>query len=220
VRIALARTHEPLLLDLVEAIQHPVRQRLLPGEGLGGQTSVDGIGDTEAEVDHLDRVVGHPLGLLGDGAGDRIAGGIRVVQHEEPVLVALGPREQITDRLDGLAFARGDGEVVALGEASRLPDRVEALLLDIEDLVEDVFRQVVAGDFERAERNRLAGVRLVQAAPCLADQASEWAAVLLVGDEQVLAEVVVLELAARVALSERSNLVVKGSSRDGVGAIA
>ena len=192
----------------------------MPGEGLCWQTSVDGIGDTETEVDHLDRVVGHPLGFLGDGAGDRIASGIRVVQHEEPVLVSLGPLEQITDRLDRLALARGDGEVVALGEASRLPDRVEALLLDIEDLVEDVLGQVVAGHLERAEGHRLAGVRLVQVAPCLADQASEWAVVLLVGDEQVLAEVVVLELAVRVVLSERSNLVVEGSGRDGVGAIA
>ena len=96
---------------------------------------------------------------------------VGVVQDEELVFPLLGRREERPYRLRGVALPADERHVVAAVHPTGLKDADPAVLLDVQDLVEDVIGEVVLGYRARAEPDFLASVRLVEdAARLVLDQ--------------------------------------------------
>src|SRR5215218_1789927 len=136
---ALVAPHKARQLALVQ--DERGRKGLLTGERLGQQAPVLGVLDGEADVYDLHRVARHRARLFAEGAGDVVAVGIRVVQDKELIVALLGLLEEGPGRLGRVALAREDRHVVALREVVCFELRPDALLLDVEDLVEGVARE-------------------------------------------------------------------------------
>ena len=76
-------------------------------------------------------------------SGDGEAGDVEVVQDEQrDVMIGAQLFDQRPRCRDRHALGRHDGEVEALGDAGRIEQRLEALLLDEQDRAEAILRAV------------------------------------------------------------------------------
>ena len=136
----------------------------------------------EAEVDDLDLARSSRLRRLLQGLVDHRARCVGVMDAED--LDRLAMRRELVDQIArraGREALRGhDGAVVFLQPAVLLQRIVRALLLDVEELVEQPCGPLVFLDHQRAERDHLVAVRMDEASARIAVHETNLAVLVLV----------------------------------------